>query len=135
MVTQGMVQSMAGTHKWARFMSILGFVSAGFMIVAGVLAGAIGIGAGQNEAAVLLILYPALGLLYIIPSLHLYRFAKHGREFAAQNNPAELELALESNRAFWKFVGLLTAVMLILSVVMMVLAIGIGLAIPSLMAE
>lgn len=119
---------MEQTQPWARLMGILGFISVAFMIVTGLGAGVVGIVTRSPQAAVFLIVYPLMALLYVFPSLYLIRYANRIRDFVGQRQPAQLEAALDAQRAFWKFIGVLTLVMLVVAVMGIVLAILIPLA-------
>jgi hypothetical protein len=96
------------------FLAILGFIGAGFMILAGVIVGLAalaGAGGGIGEAMVLVIYIP-LGLLYIIPSVYLYRYSARIRDFVLFRRTDQLEQAIEAQKSFWRFVGILMAVIL-----------------------
>lgn len=119
---------LAATQPWVRFMSILGFLSAGLMIVAGLGFGAIGLVTDNLEAAVLLVVYPILGVLYVFPSLYLYRYADCIRRFVAAPEHGHLATALDAQRSFWKFIGILSAISVGVAVLGFVLALAVGVA-------
>jgi hypothetical protein len=132
----GVVGALAGTRPWVRLASIVGFVGAGLMLVTGLLVagasliapGQLGAGAGAGFVA-LGLLYACMALLYLVPSRHLWRYGAHIGAYVRDQQPAQLEQALEAQRAFWKFVGVLTVLSLLLVVVGFLLA----LAVPALM--
>jgi hypothetical protein len=115
------------TQPWTRLMGILGFVSVAFMMVGGAAAGAIGLATQNSQAAVLLFVYPLLAVLYIFPSMYLVRYSKRIREFVAGGQQTQLEAALEAQRSFWKFVGVLSLAAVAVTVLGVVLAIAIPL--------
>src|SRR5688500_12607347 len=104
------------TQPWARTMGFLGFVSVAFMILGGLAAGIVGIATGNLQSVMLMILYPVLGILYIVPSMYLVRYANRIRDFVAEGHVAQLESALDAQRAFWEFVGVLTIMSIALSI-------------------
>jgi hypothetical protein len=122
-------RSLQQTQPWARFMGIVGFVMVGLMVLIGVAAGAAGIATGDAEAAVLLVIYPLIALLYIFPSLHLVRYANRIRDFVAHGQQSQLEAALEAQRAFWKFIGIVTLVTILMTVLILIAAMVIGIAV------
>ena len=67
-----------------------------------------------------------LALLYVFPSLYLFKYANRIRDFGIDGDALQLELALDAQRAFWKFVGVLTLVGLVLTVVLLVMAALLG---------
>ena len=102
------------TKPWVRFLSIVGFVTAGLTILAGVGFGFVGLATGQVQMLIMFGVYPVLGILYIFPSLYLYRYADRIRDFLVQGQQYELDAALEAQKSFWKFVGIFTLVCLCL---------------------
>ena len=129
MASPGIHSALAGTKPWVRLISILGFISAGFMILGGLAAGALGARMGMPEAAVLIFIYPLMGLFYLVPSLYLFRFATRIGEYVQGGQEAQLELALESQRSFWRFVGILS----LIAIVLTALGIAAAIAIPALL--
>lgn len=74
------------TAKWAKFLSILGFILSACLVVFGLFAGSIltnfskmgdpgGAGAGIIGAGMLSVIYIVIAAIYIMLSLYLYRFA------------------------------------------------------------
>ena len=116
------------TQPWARLMGIIGFVSVALMILGGLGAGVAGALTRNPQMAALLIVYPLMAALYVFPSMHLMRYANRIRDFVAQGQPAQLEAALDAQRAFWKFVGVLTLIGLLLGLAGIVLAVLVPLA-------
>ena len=116
------------TQPWARLMGIVGFVMVGLMILVGVGAGAAGIATGNAETAVLLVVYPLIAVLYIFPSMYLVRYSGRIREFVAQGQQSQLEAALEAQRLFWKFIGIVTLVSLSVTALIILVAIVVGIA-------
>ena len=125
---QAIGSQLQRTQPWVRFLSIMGFVAAGLMIVAGLVGGGVGAASGNPQMIVRLFLYPLMGVLYIYPSLCLLRYASSIRTF--QNSPTgpNLEAALDAQRSFWKFVGIITIVSICASILVFVLAIALGVA-------
>ena len=118
--------SLKRTKPWVRFLSILGFITVGFMMLIGLGMGAVGVAMQDPMMIGMVVLYPLMGLLYIFPSLYLYRYADRIGEFVAGGGKAQLEAAIEAQRSFWKFAGVLVLVSMVISVVFMALAIGLG---------
>jgi hypothetical protein len=115
------------TQPWARTMGILGFVSVAFMILGGLAAGIVGIATGNLQSVMLMIIYPVLGIVYIVPSMYLMRYANRIRDFVAQGHASQLESALDAQRGFWKFVGVLTIVSIAVSILVVMAGIVFGL--------
>lgn len=125
-VAPGTVKILERTRPWVLFMSILGFVSVGFMILGGIGVAVAGIAAQRPEFAILAVLYPLLGLIYIFPSLYLYRYSARIRGLATNAQVQQLDSALDAQRSFWKFVGIVTVVGLAVTVLIFMFAIAAG---------
>jgi len=123
----GIHSALAGTKPWVRLIGILGFISAGFMIVVGVVGAVFGTAFGDLPPGmgVVFLIYPLMGALYLVPSLYLFRYATRIGEYMRDGQEVQLELALQSQRSFWRFVGILCLVGIVLSVLMIMVAIAI----------
>jgi hypothetical protein len=126
----GIPAILAGTRPWVRLVSILGFVVSGFTILVGiVIAGLTLVRLAPSEGLVLAVVYPISGLLYLVPSVYLYRYASQIEDFVRNGEDWQLELALDSQRAFWKFVGILALV----SIGFFVLGVAAAIIIPGIL--
>jgi hypothetical protein len=113
------------TARWAKFLSIVGFVTCGLLAVASFFIGSImsrsaltlygadGAGAyGAGYAAGITAVYLAIAVLYFFPCLYLYRFAVRLKGALHDNDQVQLNLSLKSQRSLFKFVGILTIIVL-----------------------
>jgi hypothetical protein len=126
------IAPLLASKPWVRLCSILGFISTGFMILAALsmmfagasmgLGGAAGVGAG--------FFYLLFGLLYLMPSLFLFRYASAIAHADESRQPNDIAIALTHQKSFWKFVGILV----LISLILMVLGIGSAVLIPILAA-
>ena len=119
------LNSLQRTRPWVRFLSIFGFVSAAFMLAIGLISGVVGV-LTQNLDVGVLVVYSPIALIYVFPSIYLFKYASRIRDFGASGDPLQLELALDAQRSFWKFAGVLTLVSLVLTVVLLVAAVFLG---------
>jgi hypothetical protein len=97
------------------------------MILLGLAAVIFGALAGAGAEIILLGLYILLGLLYFFPSLHLYRYARRISELEETPHVERLEAALEAQRSFWRFVGILMAIVLVAYALLLIVMLGIAL--------
>ena len=138
-LTPGILQSLAATKPWVQFCSVLGFIGAGFFILIGLImmaGGAVGGATGGTAAASMMgfqvmggIMYLLFAMLYLIPSIKLWKYGSSIYRLLSGNSVADLENALEQQRGFWKFVG----IMIIIGMALMVVAI-IGMALVGVAA-
>lgn len=127
-LTPGVARILHRTQPWVRFLAICGFVMVGLMLVVAIGAGLAGIATQRVETAVLVVTYPLFALLYFFPSLYLLRYASRIRDFVADGEPRQLEFALDAQRAFWKFTGILTLVSLGIAALALMIGLVVGLA-------
>src|SRR5262245_15768048 len=120
-VSPGVVETLRRTRGWVRFLSILGFVAAGFMVLAAMgMAMAWMVAPPSGNAAMLpvmigyAVLVGAMGFLYVVPCMRLYKYASGIAHLEAQRDAGALEYALDQQRGFWRFIGLTTIALLIL---------------------
>ncbi len=125
-ITQGVIQQLAGTKPWVRFMAVLMFVGAGFMLlgalvmlVAGGAIAASGKAPGFSTGMIagIAVLYGLFSLIYIYPALKLWKFADRIASLMVSGDVLDLEAALDQQRAFWKFLGIMVIVVFVLYIV------------------
>lgn len=132
-ISQPLIDALAGTKPWVRLCSVIGFIGAGFMVLGGIammIGGAVGIsqfssspGAPTAMFGVLGIVYIAMALLYIYPSIKLWSYGSRIVSLMSSRSEADLVAALHEQRAFWKFVGIMICIVLALYAVVIVLGI------------
>jgi hypothetical protein len=121
-VNEKMIQSMISTKTWTKFLSIMGFITAGFIIIIGIIFMAFGstIFAGEAEApyaSLLGIVYVLMSLLYIIPSRYLFKYSSALGRFLGAKSELDMESALSYQKSFWKFWGILFLIGIIIAVI------------------
>jgi hypothetical protein len=63
-----------------------------------------------------MIVYPIMAVVYVLPSLFLLRYADRIRSFVASGREQDLVGALDAQRSFWKFAGILTIVSIVFGI-------------------
>jgi len=125
------------TGPWVRFLSIMMFIGAGFLILTGVSLALVGLtgmqspigpvaaGALPNGAVFLLgPIYVIMALLiYIVPGIFLFRFASAIKMLKLDPSSLSLEDALKQQKTFWRYLGILAIILLCIFVLIMVAAI------------
>ena len=128
--TSDIIAPLVLTKPWVRLCSIMGFISTIFIFLAG-----IGLMAGGAASAGIPfgtgvgVVYMLMGLLYFMPSLFLFRYASAIALAQDSNSSSDIVAALGHQKSFWKFVGIVMIVML----VVMVAGIGAAIIIPLMM--
>jgi uncharacterized protein DUF5362 len=114
------------TQPWVRFLAIMGFIGAGVMVLVGLTAGVAGAVTGRIETIGLMVVYPIMAVVYVFPSLFLLRYADRIRSFVASGQEQDLAGALDAQRSFWKFAGILTIVSIVVGILISVFAVLAG---------
>lgn len=128
-VTPHAIEMLRQTRPWARFIAVLTFIGAGLMIVAALGLLVVGATVGRTRGAppaLLSLAYAAMALLYIAPAVYLNRYASRISDVLQLRRSDSLEQALEAQKSFWKFVGILFAIMIAVYLVIFIVAIGAG---------
>lgn len=100
-------------RKWAMFFSVLGFIFIGLMAFAGLIMFAMssslaGAGLGKVPMALIGILYFALGIIYILPVIYLYRFSVDAKNAIESKDAVLIASALKSLKKHFRFIGVFT---------------------------
>lgn len=104
----GAIRILRETRRWVRFVSSFGFLCSALIGLLGA-ASLAGMAGGQVHAAAWL-LYPAFVALHLVPSIQLFKYARRIDTFVAQGHMVQLEAALEAQRVFWRFAGIVVVV-------------------------
>ena len=121
-ITRGMIENLQKTRPWVLLMGIVGMLGTALVFLGGLAMMVIGslpgvsdeTGFGPLAGAALGGVYVLLAILYFIPSFFLLRYAGAIGEVGPQGNAAAFEDALRRQLSFWRFVGILTAVLIVL---------------------
>lgn len=118
------------TSTWTYFLSILGFLGIGLMILVGIIFSVAmgnmsGINSYENlgiDMSYFGLIYIALGLVYFFPVLYLFNFSRRMKRALSSNNNDELSAAFSNLKSHYKFVGILSIVIISLYVLIIVIA-------------
>ena len=117
-----MLASLGATRPWVKFIAIVWFVGAVFMVLFG-LAMITGIYRGFSMPGmpasfdrVLGIFYIVIALVYVMPAMYLYRYAKAIAGTQDDAVMTSFEDALKQQKCFWKYFGIFIIVVLVLYV-------------------
>jgi hypothetical protein len=124
-VPPDVVRLLGQTKPWVRFMSVLGFIGTGLMALLGIVVMIAG-GLGDKVPAAMGLVYVVFGAIYIAPSIFLGRYAGSIARLVVDGSMESLGEAMGHQKSFWKFVGLLTAILLGLYAVILVIALVVG---------
>ena len=129
------------TAKWAYFLSILGYVGIGFIVLAAVFAGALFAFLGNlsremnNFGAMggsfISAFYLMIAVFYFFPVYFLNKFASNAKLALKDNDAKSLAASFEYLKSHYKFIGIMALIILCLYALIMVFvvisAIAVGL--------
>lgn len=121
-------QEMRGFAKWAKFLSIIGFILCGLIILFGIFFGSImgalsGMGGGENPygemgpgagaiGGIAAVLYIIIAVIYFFPTLYLFQSASKVRLALDTNDQEALNTGFMKLKACFRFIGILTIILL-----------------------
>jgi uncharacterized membrane protein len=136
-MTDTIINALKKTRPWVLFLAILGFVGAALtllvgisVIISSVMLGKVeGIDAeiapfGSGMMIGLGVVYAAMALIYFFSSLYLLRYAGAIKRLSSSLSVADLEAALTQQASFWKLIGILALISIVLMVVMLLAGLG-----------
>ncbi len=139
-ISQHSLGYLETTRKWTMFFAILGFVIVGIMLILGLVAGSFltsftsrmsGIEGMEGGSAVggitsifVFIFILIFAVIYIFPLIFLFRFSRHTKNAVANLDSQQLELGLKSLKSFWKYMGILTIIVLAIYILILLIAGG-----------
>jgi hypothetical protein len=137
-VDNGNIPYLAEAAKWAKFLSILGFIFCALIIIAALLMGTAFsavfsqlqsqnmAGLGAVGGTVLMIYYIVIAIVYFFPCLFLFNFASKMQTSIRNNDQVYLNTSFRNIKSFFKFWGIVTIIVLCIFVIAIIFAGFIG---------
>jgi hypothetical protein len=132
-ISENSKEFLMESAKWARFLAIVSFVGLGIIVLVGVLFlfSIIPMTSSNSEAAQFMppivgVLYLLMAVLYFFPTMYLYRFATSIQKALSESESNSLELGFENLKSLFRFIGILTIIVLsfyVLTILLMVVAV------------
>lgn len=121
------------TAKWAYFLSILGYIGIGLIVVIALFAGAIfstlgstvpGMGAmGASFGVMMGVFYFVIAAIYFFPVYYLNKFGVNAKRAFRENDSEALTNSFEYLKSHYKFIGIFTLSIMILYGLILVFAV------------
>ena len=129
-ITEAGKKDLLTTAKWSKFYAVLSFIGVAICVLMGILLLVSGHFMAQIQPELSAAMLAPLGLVYIVlggilvmPALYLLQFAKKAEQAIAESNTEMMEQALNRMKSYWKFMGIFTIVMLVVSLLMVPVAV------------
>lgn len=117
------------TAKWCKFLSILGFIGIGLLLIGSFFIGSIynemlqAQGVNFDASAITTGFYILFALIYVFPVYYLYQFSVKMKQALISKDDAILAKAFEMLKGHYKFVGVFAII--ILSIYVLAIVVGI----------
>ena len=114
-LTRASVNHISTIRKWAFFLSVLGFVMLGILVIFGFSLGffidKLGVDTGVPFPYFIIgFIYLIIGVIYFFPILYLYRFSIHAKKSLEDNDSNTLSIAFRFLRDTFIYIGILFAI-------------------------
>jgi hypothetical protein len=115
--------------KWSKFLAIMGFIMCGLLVILGLFSASIygsashAIGGAFSEMGGFMIaaFYFVFAVVYFFPCLYLLRFSSKMQAALRSNNQQELNNSFSNLKSCFRFMGILTIVVISLYVIVILL--------------
>lgn len=122
------VEALRQTKPWARLLAVLGFIGIGFMVLASLVMLAVGSSLGhglpRGFGVGMMLVYLFMAGLQLPAALFLNRYASRIGDLLSSQAPGDLQEALVAQKSFWRYLGILTLIVLCLYVVLIAFAVA-----------
>lgn len=106
------IETLRQTKPWVRLMSVFGFIATAIVVLAISLPALIKPGGPEPEGIGAMIGAMIVGVIYFFPSLFLFQYASRIGALMRSGRRVDLDYALQAQRSFWRFVGVIAIIVL-----------------------
>lgn len=120
------VESMRGSRGWIMFLGILTVIGAGLMVLGG-----LGVMVAADRIGMpgfLGMVYIFMAAIYVLPAVFMLRFAGAIKQLTETRSMDSLDEACARSRDFWRLVGIMALVVMVLYFLAVFAAIAMGVA-------
>lgn len=122
------LNKLDSTRKWTTFLSVLGFIFLGLIIVAGLTASLFLTTFKTQEAnlgipeSAMIIIFVVVGAIYFFPVFFLFRFSRNTRDAIQKLDSKKLSKGLNNLRLYFTYTGIMVIVVLSIYVIALIAA-------------
>jgi len=126
---------LRGTRPWVMLMAVIGAIGSGMMLLGALamllMGGAMGAGAGipgmpAGMMGGIAVIYLVMAGVYVYPVVKLFQFCGAVTALSRTRSQSDLERALNAQRVFWKFIGIMMLVGIVVYVIAIAALVGTG---------
>lgn len=126
-LTPQAILSLNETRKWTMFLSILGFVFIGFLVLG--MIGMLFVGSmipmpvgGFSPGPLMAFMFLIIIAIYFFPVYFLFQFSAYSKKAITGKSTADLEKAMGFLRSHYRYMGILTIIILAIYVIIFLFA-------------
>jgi hypothetical protein len=131
-VSPAIVEMLRQTKPWARFLAVLGFIGICFMVIASFAMLAVGSTLGRGLPAGLgvgmMLVYLVMAGIQLPAALYLNRYASRIGKLVESHDSRDLEDALAAQKSFWRYIGILSLILMCFYLLVFVAVVVAGVA-------
>jgi len=117
------VEHLRCTRPWVKFCSLAGYITSGFILLIAAITIRKMLGHFPLPTIILLgAFYIVLAVLFVIPSLRLSRYERSITHLVVSQRIEDLEQALAHQRVFWKQMGIMILILMIIYLITIALS-------------
>jgi hypothetical protein len=131
-VTTATLDALRGTKGWVKLVGILLLIGAAFTVLGALAVLVIPSMSGAGKAAMpmavvgfMAVLYVGISIIYVLLGLYLLKYAGAINRLLIDRQVATMEAALQFQQKFWRLAGIITLIMLVISVLGIIAAVAI----------
>lgn len=122
------LNDLNSTRKWTMFLSVLGFIFLGLLIVAG-LATSLFLSTFKTSEAnlgipesLMILIFIIVGAIYFFPVFFLFRFSRNTRDAIQNLDQQKLQKGIRNLRLYFTYIGIMVIVVLTIYVLALLVA-------------
>ncbi len=132
---------LSESAKWGKFLAIMGFIACVFIVIGGIYlatqASEMNRAMGQygyyrtevrGLGPIMAAIYIVGALIYFFPCLYLLRFSNQMKAALAAENQENLTASFQNLKSMFKFVGIMTIIVIALYLLVIVIGVTVGVA-------
>lgn len=122
------LKNLNSTRKWTMFLSVLGFIFLGLLIIVGVATSTFLTAFKSKEVnlgvpeSLMIVMFIIIAAIYFFPVLFLFRFSRNTRDAIHNHDKLKLEKAFRNLRTYFTYIGVM--VIIVLSIYLLALVVA-----------
>ncbi len=115
-ITPGIIEALRQTRPWVLFIAVMILIACGLMLLIGVVTMMAGSFLATEASPVgglaIGLVYLVMAALYLYPAIRLLKYSAAIKRIGDADSAHEVEQALIQQQAFWRFIGIVTLVLI-----------------------